>query len=98
MKFGMVGLGRMGANMAVRLMRGGHNCVAYDRDPNRVAQVAEQGAVPAKSMEDLVAKLQPPRVIWLMLPAGELTVDALIQLYDHLNPGEIGRASCRERV
>ena len=89
MQFGMVGLGRMGANMAVRLMRGGHNCVAYDRDPNRVTQVAEQGAVPAKSMEDLVAKLQPPRVIWLMLPSGEPTVNVLIQLSEHLNAGDI---------
>ena len=89
MQFGMVGLGRMGANMAVRLMRGGHNCVAYDRDPDRVAHVAEQGAVPAKSIDDLVAKLQPPRVIWLMLPAGEPTVNALIQLSDHLSAGDI---------
>jgi 6-phosphogluconate dehydrogenase len=79
----------MGASMAVRLVRGGHNCVAYDRDPDRVAHVAEKGAVPAKSMEDLVGKLQPPRVIWLMLPAGEPTVEALIQLYDHLNAGDI---------
>jgi len=79
----------MGANVAVRLMRGGHSCVAYDRDPNRVAHVAEQGAVPAKSIADLVGKLQPPRVIWLMLPAEELTVDAMIQLADHLRAGDI---------
>jgi 6-phosphogluconate dehydrogenase len=89
MQFGMVGLGRMGANMAVRLMSGGHNCVAYDRDPDRVAHVAEQGAVPAKSIVDLVDKLQPPRVIWLMLPAGDATVNALIQLSDHLGAGDI---------
>jgi 6-phosphogluconate dehydrogenase len=89
MQFGIVGLGRMGANMAVRLMSGGHNCVAYDRDPDRVAHVAEQGAIPAKSIVDLVDKLQPPRVIWLMLPGGDATVKALIQLNDHLSAGDI---------
>ena len=89
MQYGMVGLGRMGANMAFRLMGGGHNCVAYDRDPDRVSHVAEHGAVPAKSIVDLVDKLQPPRVIWLMLPSVEATVNALIQLSDHLRAGDI---------
>jgi 6-phosphogluconate dehydrogenase len=70
-------------------MRGGHNCVAYDRDPDRVAQMAEQGAAPATSIVDLVDKLQPPRVIWLMLPAGERTVSGLIQLAAHLRSGDI---------
>jgi 6-phosphogluconate dehydrogenase len=70
-------------------MSGGHNCVAYDRDPDRVAHMAEQGAVPAKSIVDLADKLQPPRVVWLMLPAGDATVNVLIQLSDHLSAGDI---------
>jgi 6-phosphogluconate dehydrogenase len=69
MQFGMIGLGRMGANMAVRLMRGGHNCVAYDRDPERV-HTWRRRARCLQSPWRLGGKIQPPRVIWLMLPAG----------------------------
>jgi 6-phosphogluconate dehydrogenase len=89
MQIGIVGLGRTGANMAFRVMRGGHQCVVYDRDPDTVAHFARQGAVGARSIDDLVGNLQPPRVIWLMLPAGEPTVDAMIQLADRLDDADV---------
>jgi 6-phosphogluconate dehydrogenase len=80
MQIGMVGLGRMGAGMVRRLMRGGHQCVAYDRDPENVKALALEGAVGASTLPDLVSKLSAPRAVWLMVPAGaptETTVSAL---------------------
>jgi 6-phosphogluconate dehydrogenase len=69
MQLGMVGLGRMGANMVRRLLRGGHQCVAYDRAPQAVKGLAQEGAAGAESPADLVRKLAKPRAIWLMVPA-----------------------------
>jgi 6-phosphogluconate dehydrogenase len=69
MQIGMLGLGRMGANMARRLMRRGHGCVVYDRSPAAVAALAKEGAVGADSLDDFVARLERPRVVWLMIPA-----------------------------
>ncbi|MCB1373000.1 MAG: decarboxylating 6-phosphogluconate dehydrogenase [Rhodobacteraceae bacterium] len=69
MQIGMVGLGRMGANMARRLMRAGHECVVYDTNAANVAQMAKEGATGAGSPDELMAKLTPPRAVWLMLPA-----------------------------
>ncbi len=69
MQIGMIGLGRMGANMVQRLLRAGHRCVVYDINPEAVAALVEAGAVGAASMEDFVAKLEKPRAAWLMLPA-----------------------------
>jgi 6-phosphogluconate dehydrogenase len=69
MQLGMIGLGRMGANMVRRLMRHGHECVAYDRGVDAVKQLAGEGAVGASSLADLVARLAPPRAVWLMVPA-----------------------------
>jgi len=69
MELGMIGLGRMGANMVRRLMRAGHRCVVYDVNPGAVAMLAGEGAIPATSRESLVAHLTGPRAIWLMLPA-----------------------------
>lgn len=64
MRMGMIGLGRMGSNMVRRLLQGGHSCVAYDRDPNSVNLIAREGAVAAASIDELVAKLATPRVVW----------------------------------
>ncbi|HEX5984794.1 MAG TPA: decarboxylating 6-phosphogluconate dehydrogenase [Solirubrobacterales bacterium] len=73
MELGIVGLGRMGANMARRLMRDGHTIVAYDVNPDAVAQLAAEGAEGASSLEDLASKLSAPRSVWVMVPAGEIT-------------------------
>ena len=89
MKLGMVGLGKMGANMTTRLIRGGHAVVAYDRSTDAVKSVATGGATGADSLSDLVAKLSAPRIVWLMVPAGaptDETIDALLEL---LSPGDI---------
>src|SRR2546428_8325136 len=73
MQIGMVGLGRMGGNMARRLLRGGHEVVAYAADANAVRQLAGEGAVGALTLDDFVAKLKAPRVAWVMVPAGPPT-------------------------
>ncbi|MCY2939113.1 MAG: decarboxylating 6-phosphogluconate dehydrogenase [Planctomycetota bacterium] len=88
MQLGMVGLGRMGANMVLRLIRGGHQCVAFDMSTRAVADLVVQGAVGTTTMADLAAKLTGPRVVWLMVPAG--VVDhAIADLLPHLQPGDI---------
>jgi 6-phosphogluconate dehydrogenase len=89
MRIGLIGLGRMGANMARRLMQGGHAIVAYDRDAAAVAALAKDGAVAASSLEDLVAKLDGPRVFWVMLPAGEPTEQTAGTLAGLASPGDI---------
>src|SRR5919108_2631478 len=70
MQLGMIGLGRMGANLVRRLMRDGHRCVAYDRNPDVVKSLAAEGATGAESLADFAAKLDTPRNIWIMVPAG----------------------------
>jgi 6-phosphogluconate dehydrogenase len=70
MQVGMIGLGRMGTNMARRLLRAGHECVAYDVDARAVQKLAEEGAAAAATVQALAAQLRPPRAVWLMLPAG----------------------------
>ena len=77
MQLGMIGLGRMGANIVRRLMRASHACVVFDKDPAAVAGLAKEGAVGAESLADLVAKLAKPRAVWIMLPAGEITQNTL---------------------
>ncbi len=76
MQIGMIGMGRMGANMARRLMRSGHDCVVYDVTPAAVAAMEQEGAIPARSLDELVAKLAAPRAVWLMVPAA--VVDATL--------------------
>ena len=73
MQIGIVGLGRMGANIARRLMRAGHSVVGYNRHDDIVQELSREGMTPASSLADLVEKLAPPRVLWMMLPAGEIT-------------------------
>ena len=83
MELGMIGLGRMGGNMAERLLRGGHRVVGYARDSVAVRRVEEKGAVGANSLPNLVEQLKPPRVVWLMIPAGnpvDETIEALVPL------------------
>ena len=87
MQLGMIGLGRMGSNMVRRLMRGGHNCVVYDRDPAGVARLAAEGATGAASLDDLIARLQPPRAVWLMVPAAVVD-SSLHDLAPKLQPGD----------
>ncbi len=79
MQLGMIGLGRMGANLVRRLMRDGHRCVAYDVSADAVKQLAADGATGASSLADFVAKLEQPRAIWIMVPAGivQQTIDQL---------------------
>jgi len=87
MQLGMVGLGRMGANLVRRLMRDGHSCVAYDMNADAVKGLAEEGATGADSLSDFVDKLETPRTVWLMLPAAvvDSTLDQLVPLLD---PGD----------
>jgi 6-phosphogluconate dehydrogenase len=84
MQLGMIGLGRMGANMVRRLMRANHECVVYDVGPDAVKQLAGEGAVGSESLEDFVSKLEKPRAVWLMVPAGvvDQTLDQLVPLLD----------------
>ena len=89
MRLGMVGLGRMGGNMARRLMRAGHEVVAYDVSPDAVDALARDGAVPAPDLAHLVTQLDGQRVVWLMLPAGEVTQNALDELMGLLRPGDV---------
>ncbi|MEU5538291.1 phosphogluconate dehydrogenase (NAD(+)-dependent, decarboxylating) [Streptomyces sp. NPDC020362] len=88
MQLGMIGLGRMGANLVRRLMRDGHHCVVSDVNADAVAELAGEGATGADSLQDLVAKLDKPRALWLMLPAA--IVDSILdQLKPLLEPGDI---------
>ena len=87
MQLGMVGLGRMGANLVRRLMRDGHHCVVYDVNDAAVKELAGEGAVGADSLADLVGKLDKPRAVWLMLPAA-IVQSTLDELIGSLEPGD----------
>jgi len=88
-QLGMIGLGRMGGNMARRLLRSGHECVVFDLDAEAVGALADEGATGADSIEDLVARLAAPRAVWVMLPAGDATERTLQQLAALLEPDDI---------
>jgi 6-phosphogluconate dehydrogenase len=89
MKLAMVGLGRMGGNMAERLLKGGHQVVVFDISDAARAEYAGKGATPADTLAAVVPLLEAPRVVWLMLPAGKITDDALASLEASLSPGDI---------
>jgi 6-phosphogluconate dehydrogenase len=89
MQLGMIGLGRMGANMVRRLMRGGHECVVWDVSPDNVKKLSEEGADGAESLDDFIGKLAKPRVVWIMVPAGAATEKTVIGLSARLEAGDI---------
>src|SRR3984893_15684812 len=88
MQLGMIGLGRMGANMVRRLMRGGHQCVVFDLNPENVKGLAGEGAPGAASREELVQKLNRPRAAWVMVPAGDATEQTVMKLASLMQPGD----------
>jgi 6-phosphogluconate dehydrogenase len=88
MQLGMIGLGRMGANMVQRLLGGGHHVVAYARRPEAVQAIVQQGAAGASSLADLVAQLDAPRAVWVMVPSGEPTETNINAVADLLSPGD----------
>jgi len=89
MQLGMIGLGRMGGNMAARLLRGGHRVVGWDPGAAAARSLEEAGGSAAASLDDLVAKLAPPRAVWLMVPAGAPTEETTLALAERLAPGDV---------
>lgn len=89
MQMGMIGLGRMGANMARRLMRGGHDSVVFDLNPASVEQLVSEGATGAATIEEFVNKLTKPRAAWIMVPAGNPTEHVVSSLAQHMETGDI---------
>ncbi len=88
MQLGMVGLGRMGSNMVRRLMAGGHECAVFDLDSNAVARLAADGAIPAGSLAELSSQLEPPRAVWVMVPAA-FAGDVVREAAEHLVAGDV---------
>jgi 6-phosphogluconate dehydrogenase len=87
-QLGMVGLGRMGANIVRRLMRDGHDCVVYDVNPDAIKELEGEGAEGASSLEELATKLKAPRSVWVMVPAGEITEKTVQDVTEHLEKGD----------
>ena len=88
MQLGMIGLGRMGANMVRRLIKAGHECVVFDRSPEAVADLGKQGAAGSSSLDEFLSKLRPPRAVWLMVPAAVVD-QTLEQLATRMQKGDI---------
>src|SRR5438874_4408669 len=88
MQIGMIGLGRMGANMTRRLMKGGHECVVYDRNAETVDALVKEGAVAARSLEEVAEKLNTPRAVWIMLPSGAPTEETVLAFSKLLAAGD----------
>ena len=88
MELGIIGLGRMGGNISQRLMRAGHRTVVYDRNEEAVHGLADKGAAPSSGLADMVAKLTPPRAVWVMLPAGKITETTVAELGGLLSAGD----------
>ncbi|WP_315767233.1 MULTISPECIES: phosphogluconate dehydrogenase (NAD(+)-dependent, decarboxylating) [unclassified Bradyrhizobium] len=89
MQLGMIGLGRMGGNIVRRLMRAGHSTVVYDRDPKAVAALAADGSIGTGGLDEFVAKLDKPRTVWVMLPAGKITEATIEQLTKLMEPDDV---------
>ena len=89
MQLGMVGLGRMGANLVRRLMRNGHRCVVFNRTRGPVDALAREGAIASDSLKDLVSKLEKPRAVWVMLPAGQPTEETINDLCRMMDQGDV---------
>jgi 6-phosphogluconate dehydrogenase len=89
MQLGLIGLGKMGANMNLRLLQGGHEMLVWNRSEGPRKAAAEAGAYAAETVEELVSKLSTPRVAWVMVPAGDVTEDMIRQLIGLLSPGDI---------
>jgi len=102
MQLGMIGLGRMGFNMSLRLIQHGHQMVVYDLNTHAVGELGEKGAGAAISIEDLIGKLSAPRAVWVMLPSGEPTEATIQKLADLLQPGDIvidgGNSNYKESI
>ena len=88
MRIGFIGLGRMGANMVRRLLRDGHEVVAYNRTPEKTTEIVGEGAVGSFSIAELVGALEKPRAVWVMVPAGDATEAQIAELLQHLEPGD----------
>jgi 6-phosphogluconate dehydrogenase len=89
MQLGMIGLGRMGGNIVRRLMRAGHSCVGYDKSADAVRGLAGEGATPSQDLAEFVRRLEQPRAVWVMLPAGAITHDTIVELSGLLESGDI---------
>ena len=89
MRIGMIGLGKMGGNMAERLLGGGHEVVGHDRDPSSVEALVAKGGTGARDLEELVALLPAPRAVWIMVPAGDPVEQTIAALTDLLDPGDV---------
>ena len=102
MQLGMIGLGRMGANMTLRLLRDGHEVVVHDRSPDAIALSQKEGATQASSLEELVHHLTAPRHVWLMVPAGAPVTETIASLIPLLSPGDAiidgGNSNYRESI
>src|SRR5207253_7110045 len=88
MQLGMIGLGRMGGNIARRLMHAGHSCVVYDKSADAVRGLADEGAAPSRDLADFVHQLEKPRAVWVMLPAGAITHSTIVEFAGLLEPGD----------
>ena len=88
MRIGFIGLGRMGANMVRRLVRDSHEIVVYNRTPEKTTEIASEGATPSYSIAEMVGKLEKPRAVWVMVPAGDATEAQINELLEHLEPGD----------
>ena len=89
MQLGMIGLGRMGGNIVRRLMKNGHSCVVYDKSADTVHEFAGEGAKPSRDVADFVKQLEAPRAVWVMLPAGPITDETIVELSGLLAKGDI---------